>query len=53
LINRIALNLLKHDKTTTVGIRSKPLVAGWDNNYVVRLLRNQDASALTVEAVVV
>jgi predicted transposase YbfD/YdcC len=40
LINRIALNLLKHDESTKVGIRSKRLVAGWDNNYVVRLLRN-------------
>lgn len=40
LLNRIALNLLKHDKETKVGIRSKRLVAGWDNNYVVRLLKN-------------
>lgn len=40
LINRIALNLLKHDQNTKVGIRGKRLVAGWDNNYVLRLLRN-------------
>jgi predicted transposase YbfD/YdcC len=39
LINRIALNLLKHDKTK-LGIRGKRLVAGWDNNFVLRLLRN-------------
>lgn len=39
LINRIALNLLKHDRTK-LGIRGKRLVAGWDNNFVLRLLRN-------------
>lgn len=39
LINRIALNLLKQDKTK-LGIRGKRLVAGWDNNFVLRLLRN-------------
>ncbi len=40
LINRIALNLLKHETSTSVGIRSKRLVAGWDNDYVLRLLQN-------------
>jgi len=40
LINRIALNLLKHDRSTKLGIRSKRLIAGWDNNYLFKLLRN-------------
>jgi len=40
LLNRIALNLLKHDKSAKVGIRGKRLVAGWDNDFLLRLLRN-------------
>ena len=40
LINHIALNLLKHDQSTKVGIRGKRLVAGWDNEFLLRLLRN-------------
>jgi predicted transposase YbfD/YdcC len=40
LINRIALNLLKNDQATKLGVRGKRLAAGWDNNYVVNLLRN-------------
>lgn len=39
-INRIALNLLQHDQTTKLGIRGKRLVAGWNDNYVLNLLRN-------------
>ena len=46
LINRIALNLLKQDKTCTLGIKGKRLQAGWDNEYMLQLLGNQDASAL-------
>lgn len=40
LLNRIALNLLKNDKTTKVGVKGKRLKAGWDNNYLIKLLRN-------------
>jgi len=40
LLNRIALNLLKHEKSIKVGIHGKRLVAGWDNNFLLRLLRN-------------
>lgn len=40
VLNRIALNLLKQEKTCKLGIRSKRLKAGWDNDYLLHLLRN-------------
>jgi len=40
LLNRIALNLLKQDKTCTLGIKGKRLKAGWDNDYLLQLLGN-------------
>jgi predicted transposase YbfD/YdcC len=40
VLNRIALNLLKQDKTSKRGIHGKRLKAGWDNDYLLLLLRN-------------
>ena len=40
LLNRIALNLLKNEKETKVGIRGKRLKAGWDNRYLIKLIKN-------------
>lgn len=40
LLNRIALNLLKNEKTTKVGVRGKRLKAGWDNKYLIKLIKN-------------
>jgi predicted transposase YbfD/YdcC len=40
LISRIALNLLKNDKTTKVGVRGKRLKEGWDNRYIIKLIKN-------------
>ncbi|MDR2118476.1 MAG: ISAs1 family transposase [Tannerellaceae bacterium] len=40
ILNRIALNLLKNEKTTKVGVRGKRLKAGWDNQYLIKLLKN-------------
>jgi predicted transposase YbfD/YdcC len=40
ILNRIALNLLKNEKTTKVGVRGKRLKAGWDNQYLCKLLIN-------------
>jgi predicted transposase YbfD/YdcC len=35
---RIALNLLKQDETVKAGIKTKRLSAGWDHNYLLKLL---------------
>jgi predicted transposase YbfD/YdcC len=40
VVNRIALNLLKQDKTCKLGMHGKRLKAGWDNNYLLKLLGN-------------
>ena len=40
LLNRIALNLLKQDKTCKLGIKGKRLKAGWDNDYLLQILGN-------------
>jgi len=39
--NRIALNLLKNDKSKKRSIKGKRLDAGWDNDYLIRILKNQ------------
>ena len=39
ILNRIALNLLKNNKSVKVGVKGKRLVAGWDNRYLIDLLR--------------
>jgi len=38
VILRIALNLVKNEKTTKASIKSKRLKAGWDNEYLLDLL---------------
>jgi predicted transposase YbfD/YdcC len=40
LLNRIALNLLKQDKTCKLGLKGKRLKAGWDDQYLLHLLGN-------------
>jgi len=37
-LRRLALNLLKREKTKKRGIRGKMLNAGWDHPYLLRLL---------------
>ena len=36
MMNKIALNLLKNEKNVKVGVKSKRLKAGWDNDYMMK-----------------
>jgi predicted transposase YbfD/YdcC len=35
---RLALNLIKQDKSVKIGVHGKRLKAGWDEHYLLRLL---------------
>ena len=37
-LNKIALNLLKNEKSSKVGVKSKRLKAGWDDHYLIKIL---------------
>jgi len=43
VMRHIALNLLKKDTTIKGGIKTKRLVAGWDDDYLASLLFEQGA----------
>ena len=38
LMNKLALNLLKNEKSIKVGVKSKRLKAGWENDYMMKVL---------------
>lgn len=38
VLTKIALNLLKNEKTAKVGVKGKRLKAGWDNQYLEKLI---------------
>ena len=38
MMNKIALNLLKNERTVKVGIKNKRLKSGWDNDYMMKVL---------------
>jgi predicted transposase YbfD/YdcC len=38
VIRHIALNLIKTEKTSKVGVKIKRLKAGWDNDYLLRVI---------------
>ena len=40
IIRHIALNLLKQDKSVKDSIKSKRNRAGWDNDYLLKILKN-------------
>jgi len=42
VVNRIALSLLKQDKTCKLGIHGKHLLAAWDHQYILHLLGVED-----------
>jgi len=38
IIRHISLNLLKSESTAKVGIKNRRLKAGWDNEYLLKVL---------------
>lgn len=38
LLNKLVLNTLKHEKSVKVGVKNKRLKAGWDDQYLLKLL---------------
>ena len=40
IVCRIALNLLKNDTSRKRGIKGKRLDAGWDNDYLLKIIKN-------------
>ncbi len=40
VMRHIALNLLKNDKSVRLGVKNKRLKAGWDEDYLVHLLKS-------------
>ena len=38
IIRHIALNLIKKEKASKVGVKTKRLKAGWDNDYLLRII---------------
>jgi len=40
IINRIALNLIKQEKSKKRSNKGKRLDAGWDNDYLLKILKN-------------
>ena len=38
VLRHMALNLLKHEKTAQVGVKAKRLKAGWDNDYLSKVM---------------
>ena len=38
ILNKMALNLLKNEKTLKVGVKGRRLKAGWDDEYLIKVL---------------
>lgn len=36
ILSKIALNLLKNEKSSKIGIKSRRMKAGWDNHYLIK-----------------
>jgi hypothetical protein len=39
MLNRLSNNMLRNDKTTKTGIKGKRLKAGWDEEYISKLIK--------------
>ncbi len=44
IMRHIALNLIKTEKTAKVGVKTKRLKAGWDNDYLLKILLGERKS---------
>jgi predicted transposase YbfD/YdcC len=40
MLNRIALNLIKHEQSKKRSVKGKRIDAGWNNDYLLKILRN-------------
>ncbi len=38
VIRHMALNLIKAEETAKVGVKTKRMMAGWDNDYLLKIL---------------
>ena len=48
VLHHIALNLLKQERTEKLGIKNKRLAAGWDHDYLLRVLSAPAPDALDI-----
>jgi hypothetical protein len=39
ILRRLALNLLKQEKTSSVGVKNRRLRVGWDPDYLLKVLQ--------------
>lgn len=40
VLRKIALNLIKNNKVKEIGVKSRRLFAGWDTDYLERLIKS-------------
>jgi predicted transposase YbfD/YdcC len=40
ILNRITLNLIKHEQSKKRSVKGKRLDAGWNNDYLLKILTN-------------
>jgi len=39
ILNKIALNLFKNEKSSKIGVKSRRMKAGWENHYLIKVLK--------------
>ena len=37
-MNKVALNILKNEKSIRLGVKNKRMKSGWDNQYMMKVL---------------
>lgn len=48
VIRHIALNMLRHEKSSKVGIKNKRLTVAWDNGYLLKVLEVKKIHAIAL-----